>query len=111
MPNKTPALISSVSTILILVLFAIFSVFVQMLALNGVSESQGVTAMGISLLCQAIIAMLAGIFTGWLTNFTIRKFNWNKVLAVILSVIAGTLSGAMISFLALIISLPLAGIR
>src|SRR5688572_27168696 len=110
MPNKTPALISSIATILLLGVFDVFSVFVQMLALNGVSERQGVIVMGISLLCQVIIAVLAGRFAGRLTNGMISKLNWNKALAVILAVSAGTLVGATISFLALIISLPLVGI-
>lgn len=82
-----------------------------MLVLNGVSESQGMTAMGVSLVCQGVGAILAALLAGWLTNFVITKFNWNKILAVIIAVIAGALLGGVISFLSIIISIPLAGIR
>ncbi|HXQ37348.1 MAG TPA: hypothetical protein VN843_25285 [Anaerolineales bacterium] len=111
MTNKTPAIISSVLTIVMLIIFAVLSVFMQMIALNGVSESQGMTAMGISLVCQGIGVILVGILAGWLTNLAINKFNWNKVLAVIVPVIAGVLMGGAISVVSTIISIPMAGIR
>ena len=81
-----------------------------MIALNGASESQGATAMGISLVCQGVGLILVGLFAGWLTDLVITKFNWNKVLAVIIAVIAGVLLGGAISFVSFIISIPLAGI-
>ena len=111
MHNKTPAIISSVLTIILLVLFAVLSVFTQMIALNSVSESQGTTAMGISLVCQGVGVILIGALAGWLTNLVITKFDWNKILAVIVSVIVGVLIGGTISFVSTIISIPLAGIR
>ena len=110
MTNKTPAVISAVLTIFLLILFAVLSVFMQMIALNGVSERQGTTAMGISLVCQAIGLILAGLLAGWLSNFVINKYNWNKILAVIVAVIAGVLIGGAISFVSFVISIPLAGI-
>ena len=111
MPNTTPAIISAVLTVILLIIFGILSVFTQMLVLNGVSEGQGVIAMGVSLLCQGAGAILAALLAGWLTNFVITKFNWNKILAIVVAVIAGTLLGGVISFLSIIISIHLAGIR
>ena len=111
MPDKSPAFISGILTVILLIIFAILSVVTQMIALNGVSESQGMTAMGISLVCQGVGVILVGIFAGWMTNLVITKFNWNKVLAVIVAVIVGTLIGAGISVFSTIISIPLAGIR
>ena len=111
MTNKTPAIISSILTIVLLIIFAVLSVFTQMIALNGVSERQGMMAMGISLVCQGIGLILAAISAGWISNLVITKFNWNKVLAVVVAVIAGVLFGGMISFVSTIISIPLAGIR
>lgn len=111
MQNKTPAVISVVLTIILLVVFAIVSALFEMLALNGASESQGMTAMGISTLCQGVGAVLIGIFVWWLTNLLIFKFNWGKVIAVIVTVFLGTVIGTGISFLALIISIPIAGVR
>lgn len=111
MTNKTPAIISSILTIILLIIFAILSVFTQMIALNGVSERQGMTAMGISLVCQSIGLILAGIIAGRISNFVITRFNWNKILAVIVAVVAGILIGATISLISTIVSIPLAGIR
>ena len=110
MPNKTPAIISAVLTIILLIIFGILSVFTQMLVLNGANESQGMTAMGVSLLCQGAGAILAAAFAAWLTNLVITKFNWSNILAVVIAVIAGTLLGSVLSFIAIIISIPLAGI-
>ena len=111
MPDKTPAIISSILTIVLLIIFAVLSVFTQLIALNGVSESQGMTALGISLVCQGVGVILAGIFAGWITNLVITKFNWNKVLAVFGAIIVGVLVGGVISVVSTIISIPLAGIR
>jgi hypothetical protein len=111
MTNKTPAIISSILTVIVLILFAVVSVFIQMIGLNGVSESQGMTAMGISLVCQGVGVILAGIFAGSITNLVVTKFNWNKVLSVLVAVFAGVLLGGAISFVSTIISIPLAGIR
>lgn len=111
MTNKTPAIISSILTVILLILFAVLSVFMQMITLNGVSESQGMTAMGISLVRQGVGVILAGIFAGWISNLVITKFNWNKILAVFVAVILGVLFGGTISFISTIISIPLAGIR
>lgn len=111
MPNKIPVIISVVLTIVLLILFAVLSVFMQMIALNGVNERQGTAAMSISLICQGIGVILVGLVAGWLTNLAIGKFNWNKILAVIVAVIVGVLFGGAISFVSFIISIPLAGIR
>jgi hypothetical protein len=111
MSNKKPPIISAVLTVILLVIFGVLSVFTQMLVLNGANESQGMTAMGVSLVCQGAGAILAAAFAAWLTNLVIAKFNWNNILAVVIAVIAGTLLGGVISFLSIILSIPLAGIR
>jgi hypothetical protein len=111
MPYKTSAIIAAILTIILLIIFGVLSVLTQMLVLNGANESQGMTALGVSLVCQGAGAILAAAFAGWLTNLVITKFNWNNILAVAVAVIAGTLLGAAISFLSIIISIPLAGIR
>ncbi len=111
MPNKTPAIIAVLLTVLILIVFGILSALFEMLALNGASEKQGVTALGISLGCQGAGMILIGIFVSWLTTRLISKFNWNKIIAVGFAVFAVTLLGAGISFLSLIIAIPMAGVR
>jgi len=111
MPNKTPAIISAVLTVILLVIFGVLSVFTQVLVLNGANESQGITAIGVSLVCQGAGAIFAAALAAWLTNLMITKFNWNSILAVVIAVIAGSLLGGILSFLSIIISIPLAGIR
>lgn len=111
MSNKAPAVISTVLTVIFLVILAVASVLFEMLALNGASERQGTLAMGISLACQGVSVILIAIFTRWLTNLLIVRFNWNKVVAVIVTVISGVLLGGIVSFLSLIVSIPMAGIR
>ena len=111
MPNTTPAIISAVLTVILLIIFGVLTVFTQMLVLNGVGEIQGMTAMGVSLVCQGAGAILAAVLAGWLTNLIIIKFNWNNILAVVIAVIAGTLLGGALSVISIIVSIPLAGIR
>ena len=110
MPNKKPAMISAVLTVILLIIFGVLSVLTQMLVLNGANERQGMTAIGVSLICQGAGAILAAVLAAWLTNLGITKFNWNNILAVVIAVITGTLFGGVISFLSIIISIPLAGI-
>ena len=111
MPSKVPAIISGLSTLIILILVAILSVFVQMLVLNGASESQGFNAMSISLICQSVGLFPAIILARWLTNLLITKYNWNTILAILVAVVAGTTLGGVTSFLSIIISTLAAGIR
>lgn len=111
MLNKTPAAISAVLTVLILVLMAILFVLLQMVALNGASEKQGLTAMGLSLGCQSLVIILLGTLAARATAFLTTKAAWNSILAVVITVFAATMIGGVIAFLSTIIAIPLAGIR
>lgn len=111
MRNKTPAAISATLTVLILSLLVVVFVLFQMIALNGASERQGTTAMGIALACQSLVIIFLGIFAAWATNLLIVKVGWDRILAVIVTVIVATTLGGTISFLATIIAIPVAGIR
>ena len=109
--TRTPAIISAALTVILLILLSVLFLFVQMVALNGASERQGVTAMGLSLVCQGVGVILAAVLASWLTNLVIAKFNWNKILAILVAVLAATLLGGLISFFSVIIAISLAGIR
>lgn len=111
MPTRTPAAISATLTILILVLLAILFVLLQMVALNGASERQGLTAMGLSLGCQSFVMILLGTLAARATTFLITKVQWNSILAVVVTVFAATIIGGVIAFLSMIIAIPVAGIR
>ena len=73
MPNKKPALTSAVLTIILLIIFGVLSVLTQMLVLNGANERQGMTAIGVSLICQGAGAILAAVLAAWLTNLGITN--------------------------------------
>jgi hypothetical protein len=111
MPHKSTANISAILTVILLIFLAVLSLLFEMLAFNGVSERQGLIAMGISLACQGVVMILAGLFARWLTNFLITKATWNNIMAVGTAVlVAASISGA-IAFLSILVAIPIAGIR
>ena len=111
MLNKSPATISAILTVLILVLLAILFLLLQMVALNGASERQGLTAMGIALGCQSLVIILLATLAARATRFLTTKVQWNSILAVVVTVIVAGTIGGLISFLASIVAIPVAGIR
>lgn len=111
MPTRTPSIIAAVLTVLLLILFSIMFLFVEVIALNGASERQGLTAMALSLICQGMTVILAAMLVWRLTNLLITKFSWNAILAIIVAIIAGTFGGGLLVFLSMIIAIPAAGIR
>ena len=111
MPDKKPALISAILTVVFLILLAVVSVALQMVALNGAGERQGLTAMGVSLACQGIVILLLAILAARMTRFLITRVNWNSILAVAVTVFVATTIGGTLSFLSTIIAIPVAGIR
>jgi membrane protease YdiL (CAAX protease family) len=111
MPTKTPATVSASLTIAVLVVLAILFTLLQMVALNGTGERQGLTAMGISLGCQSLVIILLATLAARATTFLITKVEWNSILAVVITVIVATSMGGVISFLASVIAIPVAGIR
>jgi hypothetical protein len=111
MSTKTPAAISATLTILILVLLAVLFVLLQMVALNGFSERQGLTAMGLSLGCQSLVILLLGALAARATTFLITRAEWNSILAVAVTVLAAATIGGAIAFLSTIIAIPVAGIH
>ena len=110
MTRRSPATISATLTVLILILLAILFLLLQMVALNGASERQGLTAMGISLGCQSLVIILLATLAARATTFLITKVEWNSILAVVITVIVAATIGGVISFLASIIAIPVSGI-
>jgi hypothetical protein len=110
MSNKSPATISAILTVLILVLLAAVFWLLQMVALNGANERQGLTAMGLSLGCQSLVIILLAALAARATTFLITKVEWNSILAVVVTVLIASVLGGVISFLASIIAIPVAGI-
>lgn len=111
MPTKTASIVSVVLTLLMLVVFAVIALAVELVALNGVSERQGITAMGVSLLCLSAGALLLGLLAWRVTSLLTTKYNLNPILAVIITVLLGTVAGGLVSLGSLFPSIPAAGIR
>jgi hypothetical protein len=111
MSSKSPATISALLTVLILIFLAAVFWLLQMVALNGASERQGLTAMGLSLGCQSLVIILLATLAARVTTFLITKVEWNSILAVALTVMVAATIGGVISFLASVIAIPVAGIR
>ncbi len=111
MPGKTLGIISGILTFFLLSIIVFLVTFAQMVLLNGASERQGGTAMGILLVCESITTLVMGFLAGWTTNHLVTKRNWNRIVAVVLPVAIGTLLGLFVSLLSVIIAIPLAGIR
>ena len=103
-------MMAAMLTMIILGLVAVLSTLLQMVALNGASERQGTTAMGISLACQGIMIILLGFLAARATRFLITKVSWNSILAVAVVVIVATIIGGTLSFLSSVIAIPVAGI-
>src|SRR5919108_2248329 len=101
MSIKTPATISAILTVVILVLLAIVLLLLQMAALNGADERQGLTAMGISLACQSLMIIVLSAFAARATHFLITKVDWNSILAVTVTILVATMIGGAIPFLAM----------
>lgn len=110
MTDRSAASISAILTVGVLIFLAIILLLLQMVLLNGFSERQGMTAMGISLACQSIVIILLSTLAARSTHLLITKVNWNRLLAVAVTVLAATMIGGTISFLASLIAIPIAGI-
>jgi hypothetical protein len=82
-----------------------------MVALNGVSERQGLTAMGVSLGCQSLVIILLAALAARATTFLVTKAEWNSLLAVAVTVLGASVMGGVIAFLSSFISIVVAGIR
>ena len=110
MTRKSPATIPAILTVIILVILAVIFTLLQMVVLNGASERQGLTAMGISLGCQSLIILMLATLASRATTFLITKVEWNSILAVVVTVTIAATIGGVISFLASIVAIPVAGI-
>lgn len=111
MLNKSPPAISAALTVLLLVLLAIVLVLLQMVVLNGASERQGLTAMGVMLGCQSLVVILFATVAARVTTFLISKGGWDSIPAIIMAVIVTTIIGGATSFLSMIVSIPVVGLR
>jgi hypothetical protein len=110
MSTRTASILSVTLSILLLGIFAVLAVIFEIIALNGASESQGIMAISISLACLGAAAILLGVLAWKATALMITKLNMNPVLAVTLTVAMAMLASGLLSFLSILVSIPLAGV-
>ncbi|MBK7450015.1 MAG: hypothetical protein IPJ47_11530 [Anaerolineales bacterium] len=108
MSTKTPSIISTILTIILLILFGIASGFFLLVALNGFDSRSGEPALITSLVCNIIGIILSAVLSWKLPRWLIGKFNWNSIVAVIVSVLAGFMVGSGLSAIAMFISVLVA---
>lgn len=106
--SKTPAIISIVITVILLLLIGAFVFFIDLIALNGFSGSEGGIALATLGICQSVAMILSAVSAGRFTNFLITKRGWNNVLAVAVPVITLTLLGMIFYFAAILLSVGVA---
>jgi hypothetical protein len=105
MTTKTLSIISAVITAIFVILIGLFIFFMILVALNGYGDREGTAALAINLICSGGGTILSAILAGWLTRLTIDKFNWNKILAIIVSMAAGTTLGSVAALGSLVLSI------
>ena len=105
--QKPHSIIASILTVIFLLVLGLVLLFGQVIAMNGFSESAGMISLVTSLVCQGVTVILAAILTGRLSKLFVEKFNWNNIVAVIISVLAGTMLGGMLAFAAVLLSILL----
>ncbi len=106
--NKTPAIISTVLTVILLILLGALMFIMDVIALNGFSGSEGGIALTTMGVCEGVGVILSAILAGRLTNLFITKYNWNNILAIVVSVLAGTILGGVFYSIGLVLSLVVA---
>lgn len=112
MPDRVPSIISVVATLVLSVAVGLLLLAVQAIALNGVLDtSKASTSIEMGVICQGISVLIAAVFAGWFSSLLIRRFDWNKTMAIVAAVIVGTLLSTCFAFLSTVVSIPLAGIR
>jgi hypothetical protein len=111
MSTRTASIVSAILSILLLVIFAVLALIVEILVLNGASESQGMRAIGTSLACLGVGAILLGMLAWKVTDVLITRFNLNPILAVTLTVVLAMLVGGTLTVFTTFLSIPLAGIQ
>jgi hypothetical protein len=108
MPTKTPSVISTLVTVILLLLFGAAILLSLLVALNGYSEREAGPALTASFLCQGLGVILAAVLSWKLPRVFVEKFNWNPILSVMVSIPAGVLLGVLISSFSLFLGVLVA---
>ena len=73
MSSRTASILAAILSILLMLIFAVLAVIFELIALNGANESQGMSAIGISLTCLGAGAILLGVLAWKVTGLLITR--------------------------------------
>ena len=96
MSIKTASVISSIVTALLVLVIVIVFGFGGIVLLNGFMDASAAIYTGFT--CLGITLILCPILAWLLARTFISRFNWNNILAVIVTVFISTLLGAGMGF-------------
>lgn len=109
MLSKTPSVIAVIITVLLLLLSAALGLFTLVIALNGYNDHAGGPALAVTFACNGIVIILSAMLAWRLPKWLVSRFNQNGVLAVIMSIVASTTAGGILSFFSIFIGIFIAG--
>jgi hypothetical protein len=101
MSAKTASVISSLVTAILVLLIAVIFGFGGIVLLNGFMNASAAVYTGFA--CLGITVILCAILAWALAKAFISRFNWNNILAVIISIFISTLLGGGMGFGSLVV--------
>lgn len=108
MKIKTLSIISIGISVFVLLLIGVFVFFIAVVALNGFTGREGGAALTVLGVCGGVGAIVSAALAGQFTTFLMIKYNWNRVAAVGVSVLAGAIMGGFLYAIAFAFSLLVA---
>jgi len=101
MSEKTAAIISAIITALLVLMIVIVFGFGGIVLLNGFMDASAAVYTGFT--CLGITLIICPILAWILARTFISRFNWNNILALIISAAISTLLGGGMGFASMVI--------
>jgi len=101
MSEKTAAIISAIITALLILMIVIVFGFGGIVLLNGFMDASAAVYTGFT--CLGITLIICPILAWILARTFISRFNWNNILALIISAAISTLLGGGMGFASMVI--------
>lgn len=88
--TRNLGILASALTFAVLLLLGAILLLGLIVALNGFSDREGAAALLTAVVCQGASLIVAALLAGRLARLLVEKRHWRWILAVITSVLAGT---------------------
>ena len=106
MSTKVASIIAFVVTAVLVLLLAIVFGFGGIIALNGFMNADAAVSTGF--ICLGVGVILSAILAGVLTRTFISKFQWNNILALLVSIGVSALLGGGLGFASMMLMIIVA---